>query len=69
MLNVEINDNIIRKRLNKYILFRRVARKKSLLSKSNMAAQFRSVDIWNNVVWTDRTEVEMFDLNAQQHVW
>ena len=26
-------------------------------------------DFWNNVLWTDQTKVEMFGLDAQQHVW
>ena len=37
MLNVKVHDSIIRKRLNKYGLFGRVARRKPLLSKKNMA--------------------------------
>ena len=42
-----------------------------------MVAQLRFVklylnkpqDFWNNVLWTDQTNVEMFGHNAQQHVW
>ena len=26
-------------------------------------------DLWNNVLWTDESKVEMFGHNAQQHVW
>ena len=52
-------------------------RRTPLLSKKNMAAQLRFAklhlnkpqDFWNNVLWTDDTEVEMFGHNPQQHVW
>ena len=41
MLNIKVHDSTIRERLNKYTLFGRVGRKKSLLYKKNMAAQLR----------------------------
>jgi len=58
MLSVEIHDSIIRKRLNKYGMFGRVARRKPLCSKKNMAAWLRFAklhlnkpqDFWNNVL-------------------
>lgn len=26
-------------------------------------------DFWNNICWTDKTKVEMFVHNTQQHIW
>ena len=77
MLNVEIHDSTIGKRLNKYGLFGRVARGMCLLSKKNKAAWLmfakmhldKPQDFWNNVLWTDKTGVEMFGHNAHCHVW
>jgi len=62
--------------VQKYGMFGRVARRKLLLSKKNMAARLRfanlhlnnSQDFLNNVLWTDETKVEIFGHNAQSHV-
>ena len=58
MINVKIHTRTIRRRLKKYGLFGRVARRKRLLSKKNMVAQLRFAklhlvkiqDFWNNVL-------------------
>lgn len=50
-----------------------VARKNPPISKNNIAAQLRLVDLklrrpqdfWINVIWTENTNVEMFGHNAQ----
>jgi len=52
-------------------------RRKPLLSKRNIAEQLGFVklhlntpqDFWHNVLWADKTEVEMFDYNAPSQVW
>ena len=57
-------------------MFGRVAMRKPLLSKKNKANRPRFAklnlnkpqDFWNNVLWTDETEVEMFGYNAQRQV-
>ena len=67
----------LEKILNKYGLFGRVAKRKPLLSEKNMAAGLRIAkmhldkpqDFWNNVLWKDETQIEMFDYNAQCHIW
>ena len=58
-------------------MFGRVIRRKHLLSKKNMAAQLwiiklnlkKTQDFLYNVPWTDKTKVEKFVHNSQQHVW
>lgn len=77
MLNVKVYDSSVRKRLNKYGLFRRVTRSKPQLSKKNMAVElwFAKLQLnkpqvsWNNVLWSDETKIEMFGDNAQSHIW
>jgi len=77
MLTVKVHKNTIRKRQEKYGLFGRVARRKLLISKKNMAARLRFAklhlnkpqDLWNDVLQTDKTKVKMFCHNAQCHVW
>lgn len=52
MLNIKVHDRTIRKRLNKYGMFARVSRSKSLVYKKNMVAwvRFRKLqDFWNSV--------------------
>jgi len=58
MLHVKVYDSMIRKRLNKYGLFGKVAGE-SLFSLQN---------VLNNVLWTGETKVEMFGHNAPHHV-
>jgi len=58
MLNVKVHDSTIRKRLHTYGLFGRVARRKPLLFKKNMATWLKFAklhlnkpqDFWNNVL-------------------
>lgn len=64
MLNVKVLGSTITKILNKYFLFGRLVRRKSLLSKKNMVAQHRFAklhlekpkDFHSNVLWTDKTK-------------
>lgn len=66
MLNVKVHDSIVRKRQNKYGLFRRVARRTFIFSKKNMAAWLlfakphlnKPQSFWNIVLWRDNTKVE-----------
>jgi len=75
MLNVKVHDSTVKKRLNKCGLFERVSRRQPFLSKKNIDVQLKFVkfhfykDSWINGLWTEETKVEMFDHNAQQHVW
>lgn len=70
MLNFKVYDSSVRKRLNKYGLFRRVTRSKPQLPKKNMAAElwFAKLQLnkpqvsWNNV------RLEMFGDNAP-NIW
>lgn len=75
MFNVKLNDSTIRERLNKFGLFGRDVRIKPLLSKMCMAAQLgfaklhlkkktTSQDLWNDVLWTDKTKVEISGHNV-----
>lgn len=76
MLNVKVHVSTIWKRLKKYGTFGRVARKKSFLSKRNMATRLRlaehhlnkTQDFWNDVLLTDKTKVQMLVHIAQHHI-
>ena len=77
MANVSVHDSTIRKRLNKNGVHGRIARRKPLLSKKNIAAHLKFAkehiddpqDFWNNVLWTDESKVELFGLNEKCYVW
>ena len=70
MLNVKIHASISRKRLNKHGSFGRVAGESLFLLNRFVKLRLNKLkDLWNNVLWTDETKVEMFGHNAQQHVW
>ena len=48
-----------------------------MLSKRNMKARLKFVrenvdkdqDIWNNVLWTDESKIELFGHQSRGHVW
>ena len=69
MLDVKAPDSIIRKRLNKYVLYERGAGESFFVK--NMATWLRVVtlylnktqDFWKNVLRTDKTKMEMFGEN------
>jgi hypothetical protein len=54
-----------------------VARLKSLLIKRHMTAHLEfakrhikdSQTMRNQILWSDETNIELFDLNAERHVW
>ena len=73
MANVSVHDSTIRKR---HGVHGRIARRKPLLSKKNIAARLKFAkehiddpqDFWNNVLWTDESKVELFGLNEKRYV-
>ena len=54
-----------------------VARRKSLLSKRHMTDRLEfpkrhlkdSQTMRNKILWSDKTKIELFGLNAKRHVW
>lgn len=56
--------------------FGRFARRKPLLTKQNLEPQlefanlhlYKSQDLWNKILWTERTKVEIFNHNTVQHL-
>ncbi|KAG2462615.1 TCB1 transposase, partial [Polypterus senegalus] len=58
-------------------LYGRVARRKPLLSKRQMAARLEfakrhlkdSQTMRNKIIWSDETKIELFSVNARHHVW
>ncbi|KAG2460748.1 TCB1 transposase, partial [Polypterus senegalus] len=58
-------------------LYGRVARRKSLLNKRHMAACLEfakrhlkdSQTMRNKILWSDKTKIELFGVNARRHVW
>ena len=75
--NISVDESTIRKTLNKYGVHGRTPRKKLLLSKKNIAAHltFAKVHLdipqlyWQNILWTDKTTVELLGRNTQHYVW
>lgn len=45
----------------------RIARRKTLLSTKNIAAHLQ-FGFWNNVLWTDETEIKLFGLKEKRYV-
>ncbi|KAK3561784.1 hypothetical protein QTP86_014207, partial [Hemibagrus guttatus] len=73
---VSVHDSTIRKRLGKNGLHGRVPRRKPLLSKKNIKARLSFArkhldiqDFWENTLWTDETNMELFGRSASHHVW
>ena len=67
-------DSTIKRWVTKYGLFGAVARRKLHLSQKTTEAQLGFAKpqmdkhkMWNNVLCTNKTKVELFDLNAQHH--
>lgn len=74
LLNVQ--DTIIRKNLHKLDLRGRYAGRKPLLSKdTRVRLHFayghpgKERDLWNNVLWIAKAEIELFDHSTKSHVW
>ena len=67
MANVSVNESTIRQTLNKHGVHGRIARRKPLLSKKNIAARLMfakgNMDepegYWKNILWTDVSKVEL----------
>lgn len=76
-VDVKVHASTIRKRLHKFNLHGRCARRKPLLSKKNMKARLKFArvnvdkdqDFWNNVLWTDESKIELFGHQNRGHVW
>uniref|UniRef100_A0A3Q3JS38 Transposase n=1 Tax=Monopterus albus TaxID=43700 RepID=A0A3Q3JS38_MONAL len=76
-VDVEVHASTIRKRLHKFNLHGRRARRKPLLSKRNIKARLtfarenvdKDQDFWNNVRWTDESKIELFGHQSRGHVW
>lgn len=76
-IDVKVHASTIRKRLNKFALHGRCARRKPLLSKKNIRARLKFArehlekdqNFWNNVLWTDESKVELFGHSKSRHVW
>ena len=74
---VNVHPSTIRKALNKEGLHGRIARKKPLLSKKNVAARLQfakqHVDkpqqFWDKILWTDESKIELFGHVKGRYVW
>ncbi len=72
-----VHDFTIRKTLGKNWIHSRVARQKPLLTKKNMNARLKFAkkhlddpqEFWNNVLWTDKSKVELFGRHGPRYVW
>ncbi|KAF7655032.1 hypothetical protein LDENG_00061560, partial [Lucifuga dentata] len=70
--DVHVNESTIRRTLNNSGVYGRVARRKPLLSKKNIAARLQFAkdhmnkpEGWDNVLWIDETKIELFGLNEK----
>lgn len=76
-VDVKVHESTIRKRLHKFDLHGRCARRKPLLSRKNIRARLKFANehlgkdqhFWNNVLWTDESKVELFGHSTRRHVW
>ena len=74
---VSVHQSTIRKTLNKSGVHGGIARRKQLLSKKNIDTCLKFAKdhlddpegYWKNVLWTDESKVELFDLNEKFYVW
>ena len=65
--NVSVNESTVRLTLNKSGVHGRIARRKPLLSKKNIAARLMFAKghmdepegYWKNILWTDVSKVEL----------
>uniref|UniRef100_A0A8C5LSX0 Transposase n=1 Tax=Leptobrachium leishanense TaxID=445787 RepID=A0A8C5LSX0_9ANUR len=75
--NIFVDTSTIRKTLNKNGVHGRTPRRKTLLSKKNIAARLKfakeHLDVpqhyWQNILWADETKIELFGKNPQHYVW
>jgi hypothetical protein len=71
--NMSVDKSMIRKTLNKNGVYGRTPRKKTLLSRNNIAAHLKftkeHLDVpqryWQNILWIDETAVELVGRNTQ----
>uniref|UniRef100_A0A8C6VYB8 Transposase Tc1-like domain-containing protein n=1 Tax=Nothobranchius furzeri TaxID=105023 RepID=A0A8C6VYB8_NOTFU len=74
---VSVHSSTIRKRLGKNGLHGRFPRHKPLLSKKNIRACLNFAkkhlndcqDFWENTLWTDETNVELFGRQMSRYIW
>ena len=67
LANVSVNESTVRQTLNKHGVHGRIARRKPLLSKKNIAARLMFAKghmdepegYWKNILWTDVSKVEL----------
>lgn len=59
-----LQSSIIRKGLNEFSLFGRIARKKPLILRFIKLHLKKTQAFWNNIVQTEETKAELFDINA-----
>ena len=72
-----VHVTTISQALHKSGLYRRVARRKPLLKKAHLESCLRcainhsgdSEAMWQKVLWSDETKMELFGLNAKRFVW
>uniref|UniRef100_A0A8C4NIR9 Transposase n=1 Tax=Eptatretus burgeri TaxID=7764 RepID=A0A8C4NIR9_EPTBU len=75
--NVSVHESTIKKTRNKNGVHGKIARRKPLHSKKNIAPclKFAKDHLdnpegwWKNVLWTDESKVELFGLNEKHYVW
>jgi transposase len=71
--NISVDESTICKTLNKNGVHGRTPRKKTLLSKKHLKFAKVHLDFpqcyCQNVLWTDKTTVELFGGNTQHYVW
>ncbi|KAK3537280.1 hypothetical protein QTP70_006990 [Hemibagrus guttatus] len=76
-VKVSVHYSTIRKRLGKNGLHGRVPRRKPLLSKKNIKARLSFArkhlddpqDFWENTLWTDEGNIELFGKSVSHYVW
>ena len=72
-----VHVTTISQALHKSGLYGRVARRKPLLKKAHLESRLRyaknhsgdSEAMWQKVLWSDETKMELFGLNAKRYVW
>ncbi|KAK3510447.1 hypothetical protein QTP70_006837 [Hemibagrus guttatus] len=76
LANISVHESAIRRTLNRNGIHGRTPQRKLLLSKNNIAALIKFAEDhletpqhWENVLWTDETEIELFRRNMQSSVW
>ena len=75
-LNLNVSPSTIRRRLNSFGLFGRIARNKPKLSSKNKASRFefakehlnKPMDFWRKIIWSDESKFEMFS-RRRKRIW